>query len=904
MQKRTMAGLIPIVLAAACSSGERPRDDDPRLCIASTEARVEPESRLFPRSAFRDALGCTTCTILNVSELRLPRTGVLAASAKYVAPGGDLAVATLTADHKLASEAKLFEAERLAGRIEPALAAWLKRATSGETAWVWIQAATPNGEVIAREKVLADPHPRAVESGKDDEPNKTLLRQWLSTSYPAAEYADASGPIIRARLAASAIAALGSMAAVSQIGLDGGVGRPSAAPWSAFSQWGETVRLRGACQVSTGVGSRICVKEPSRPDDMSMLEVAQIAAPASTTTNSHARMVAGIIRNTLHAQSVAPAAAVYLGNWVGYSGTGGIDEWCRTQATTTLNYSYSLGTTAGGLTGTDMAHDWLAKNAPYTLVVAASGEASWGADTVANRGYNGLVVGGVFDRNTAHRSDDVADTDLAWRNPSTGHGDYELPHVAAPSGGILVTGTEFTGGSSAATAMVSATSALLEQRSPGLRSWPEGKRAIIIATAHGQTDEGLITNLPAGDRRTGAGTIDPYRAAVLAGPEFQMAPGATAPFGYYYGTVFTASQPATPSGFDAGGYMLARWKTHAPRAGRLRVVLAWDSSPVCSSGICSSDVPDADFDLRLFKRTGSTSWEPTGAAECSSTTYDSTWEMCDISVAADDEFLIAVKKFSTPAGATFVGLAWTHYQLESGAACSASADCGSAACVAGRCQCRTDVDCPDRTCSPTGACVDRVTCGALGQPCCNAAVAPACNPQAQCNAGTCVSCPACQSAVSILPAKPAFPVGEPVVLRVSLPNNGDSPCLLSGQASGTLSVLSLTRDGANVPPLVPVLASFSGGYLGNQSAQLASTPAHSWLTSTWASEQGSSGPAYLAGTSPGGMASAHVVRFPIDTVGNYAAQVRYIPPRGAAPDGSLCQTASQTIAVNFTVTGG
>jgi hypothetical protein len=82
----------------------------------------------------------------------------------------------------------------------------------------------------------------------------------------------------------------------------------------------------------------------------------------------------------------------------------------------------------------------------------------------------------------------------------------------------------------------------------------------------------------------------------------------------------------------------------------LRVVIAWDATTNCAGagGSCTTDVPDADLDLYVYKKNGN-NWNANGKLSCSSTTFDSTWEACELSVRAGEDYLIAVNKFSANA---------------------------------------------------------------------------------------------------------------------------------------------------------------------------------------------------------------------------------------------------------------
>lgn len=699
----------------------------------------------FAPGRFLAAADCPDCLVLHSAQLSLPETGVVAASAKLFGPDGSVRVVSLDASGRVVQEKALLAAERAAtwaryGKLRKDLHARLTRQALLETSadariWTWIRvrqdvefgprelAGTPSG--IALEKAAVDAVAKSVAG----------IEAWLAANAPEASRGDHGGPIVRAELTAREIQALAKLDEVVELGTDAYPGTPQSAPWASASQWGATIRLSEAAALSTGANARVCIKEDTRPDVTTSLLVSGTASP-SGPTSLHARVMTGIVRNTATAPylSVAPSALTFVANWSGYGGS--VDAWCQSQTARTLSYSYEVnGTSTGAFAAIDMQHDWLAKASPYTLVVSSIGNVECVGSTcypdayAANRGMSGLVVGGIDDRNTADRTDDRWSTSAIYRNPATSHNDYELPHVAAPSAASAA-GGEVTG-TSAATAMVAGVAALVEARGTDLATWPEGKRAVVIATATGRADQGLITSIGGVDRKIGAGEVDAYQAADLASPSNQAAIG---------GNVMLEKgrlgrSVAFASDFGADGYLTAKWKAHAYANGRLRVVIAWDSTTNCpgAGGGCTTDVQDADFDLHLFKKTDAT-WTATGTLSCTSATWDSTWEMCDIPVLAGEEYLIAIPKYATSGASTSLGVAWYQYQQPSGAPCASGTECGSGSCSAGKCGCWADWQCPDRQCDATGQCADRQANGAT------------CTRTAQCLSGNCVDGVCCNEA--------------------------------------------------------------------------------------------------------------------------------------------------------------
>jgi hypothetical protein len=97
-----------------------------------------------------------------------------------------------------------------------------------------------------------------------------------------------------------------------------------------------------------------------------------------------------------------------------------------------------------------------------------------------------------------------------------------------------------------------------------------------------------------------------------------------------------------------------------PQTGRLRVVIAWDATAQqCDplfAGACQADVLDGDLDLWVSKWTGS-GWQQV----CTSSSWDSSWELCDIAVGINEQYKAEIFKASANSAGTFVGIAWNNY---------------------------------------------------------------------------------------------------------------------------------------------------------------------------------------------------------------------------------------------------
>ena len=122
---------------------------------------------------------------------------------------------------------------------------------------------------------------------------------------------------------------------------------------------------------------------------------------------------------------------------------------------------------------------------PYPTIVQAAGNFWLGGrgrhhppedEFVNHKGFNSLALGNHDDTAAAMSGDSV------FRNPASTHGDRELPELAANGTGVSANGQTMSGTSFAAPATAGVT-ALLQDVDGVLCSWPEGCRAILMASA-------------------------------------------------------------------------------------------------------------------------------------------------------------------------------------------------------------------------------------------------------------------------------------------------------------------------------------------------------------------------------------------------------------------------------------
>ena len=250
-------------------------------------------------------------------------------------------------------------------------------------------------------------------------------------------------------------------------------------------------------------------------------------------------------------------------------------------------------------------------------------------------GHNVITVGNLFDNNTADWDDDSIATSSGFRAPA---GLYK-PEVVAV--GMFLDGTTtsspWTGsigsGTSYASPAVAGLAALLQDRDPGLLSWPEAVKAIIIASA--------LNNVEGSSSRSlydGAGGVDMAAADLIAAEQFW------------------AARSVSGSSFDENRRLVI--DTVQIDAGeRFRAALAFDSNP---SADYTTNPLEGDLDLRLYNSSGT-------LVASSSTVY--AWEIIDWTATANGTYTIEVYNWAsslTSTESTFMGVAWFpgHQRLE------------------------------------------------------------------------------------------------------------------------------------------------------------------------------------------------------------------------------------------------
>jgi hypothetical protein len=255
-----------------------------------------------------------------------------------------------------------------------------------------------------------------------------------------------------------------------------------------------------------GSGVKVAVWETG-PDDESNLVISAFYDTSKLAKSDHARLTNAVIRNKErdkpHGHS--PSCIMHSANSKDLAAL----RWAvKDMGCTVISQSFHRSSEPGSSTISfdDIYKDWLVLHWPYPTILQAAGN-YWEGDPdgisppedeyVNHKGYNSLSIGNHDD------SASGMDGSSVFRNPSSSHGDRELPELCANGTGVSAVGLTMSGTSFAAPAVAGIT-ALLQNTDSTLKVWPEGCRAILLAGARrnvvgntwwndvSQADSGLI----------------------------------------------------------------------------------------------------------------------------------------------------------------------------------------------------------------------------------------------------------------------------------------------------------------------------------------------------------------------------------------------------------------------------
>jgi hypothetical protein len=482
------------------------------------------------------------------------------------------------------------------------VAVWLDVDTSGaetavrdahpEVAWLGTR---PVVETLDQARALRSElwHARQAVYGAAAE----ALRADVEAAGGSIAYVSTSSPLVFVDLPPGAVEKVAALPEVSSLGLE--------AEWrTSMASAGPTVSADWTSGGGDrGAGVRVGVVEyhnVSATGDLAWTVVATGSTTGATPTHAHPTWVAGAIASQ---NATYPGAAPSAG--IVTASTGGYVPGISTDRAIIAAADWAIAPSGGDAdivnasigqdtaTGAEEARRYFDSVVweDGRLVVAASGNfttfGNWNVVSPGT-GYNVLTVGGINDRNTAGRGDDILwyvpgsnganyhdPPGTAW-NP---HGDFNKPNLSAPAVNVR-TANGITGdGTSVASPIVAGIAAQLIGRAPSLAVMPEATRAILMA--------GAMTRTPMPDGslnydHEGVGTASALWAnRVLSG-------------GPYGGYVNGAMHPGEVAVRDVP--VVAGQTVH--------VALAWSSHTSGSSNLGKADVLASDLDLRIVSPNG------------------------------------------------------------------------------------------------------------------------------------------------------------------------------------------------------------------------------------------------------------------------------------------------------------
>lgn len=465
---------------------------------------------------------------------------------------------------------------------------------------------------------------------------------------PRAMRADDAAPVVFARLPKQAIQRLAKREEVAAIFLYDPTGIDDLQDSIAVAN-SDDVHSAGP----KGSGVKVAVWE-NGPTSTSNL-VIEARFESSPSTSDHSENVHAIIKNkeSNKPHGHAPECLLHSANDKDLSAL----RWAvKDRGCTVINQSFHRSSEpgSGSLSFDDIYKDWLALHWPYPTICQAGGN-FWEGDPdgisppssefVNHKGYNSLAVGNHDDSASAMAASSV------FRNPTSSHGDRELPEIAANGMGVTADGITMTGTSQASPA-AAGVAALLQSADGTLKSWPEGCRAILLAgaTRNVAGDSWWQDVVDDDDATDGAGSVNAYEAHQIV-KNRRGRNGSASRRGWDVGTLRS-------SDFDGRGLSTFSYKIQVPRlffgARHVKVALAWDSK-VTELSIFGITIPlssqlTVDLDLKVF--------DSRGTQVGYSGSWDNSYEVAEFDAIPGETYDVRIRRWSGTDW-TWYGIAWT-----------------------------------------------------------------------------------------------------------------------------------------------------------------------------------------------------------------------------------------------------
>lgn len=394
----------------------------------------------------------------------------------------------------------------------------------------------------------------------------------------------------------------------------------------------------------TGLGVHVAVFEGG-PSDLTNLVFTgrYIESPEAS---DHARLTSAIIKNVEPGKphGYAPDCSLYSANSYDNAALG----WAVTspQNCTVISQSFHRPDEqdSASLSADDILKDHLATQYPFPTIVQSAGNISKATQYVSPKGFNTIIVGSHNDTATAMAGNSP------FRNPASPSKDRELPELAANGTGVTAVGLTMSGTSFSASA-VAGTAALLQSVDATLKSWPEGCKAILLASAGPNIsgDTWAEDNLQGLDQFDGSGALN-SQIGVLIAQQRRRRNLAAIPRGWDVGSLkdtdFDLNR--TMSKFSYKVQVPAPTAVNLRKACTVKVALAWDAK--FPSNITRIQRPTAAFLLAIYKSSGGIPVKYSGS-------YDNNYEIVEFVAMPGEEYNIHISRASGT-GTVWYGVAW------------------------------------------------------------------------------------------------------------------------------------------------------------------------------------------------------------------------------------------------------
>jgi hypothetical protein len=417
-----------------------------------------------------------------------------------------------------------------------------------------------------------------------------------------------------------------------------------------------------------GSGIRVAVWE-NGPDDTTDLDIEAFYDPSQSNTSEHARHTHAIVKNVEPGEphGHAPNCDLYSANdkdldalvWAVQ------DQDCSV-ASQSFHRSSEPGSSSPSFD--DIYKDWLVLNWPYPMILQAAGN-YWDTDPddidppsdeyVNHKGYNSIAVGN-------HNDDaDSMSGSSVFRNPSSDHGDRELPEICANGTGVTTVDLTKSGTSMASPAAAGVT-ALLQDANSTLSWWPEGCRAILLAgaTINVEDDTWWHDVIAGEDASDGSGAVNAYESLRITQSR-RHRNSSPSMRGWDIGTL-------REDDFEDNGLSTFSYKVQVPNPyhvglvhepykyllgpRHVKVALTWNSKvstlkmPFIDFEFPLSSHLHLDFDLKIY--------DSNGVMVGYAGSWDNSYEIAEFNGTPGETYTIRIRKWSGN-GKSWYGIAWT-----------------------------------------------------------------------------------------------------------------------------------------------------------------------------------------------------------------------------------------------------